>query len=87
MRAMSALPPKPELRDAPRPFRDLPIADSFTAANSNPYSITSSARATRIGGTSTAMALAALRLMTSVNFVGCSIGKSAGLAPLRILST
>jgi hypothetical protein len=28
-----------------------------------------------------------LRLMTSSNLVGCSTGRSAGLAPLRILST
>ena len=32
-------------------------------------------------------ALAALRLITSSNFLGCSIGKSPGWAPLRILST
>jgi hypothetical protein len=32
-------------------------------------------------------ALAVLRLMTSSNFVGCSAGRSAGFAPLRILST
>ena len=32
-------------------------------------------------------ALAVLRLMTSSNFVGCSIGRSPGFAPLRILST
>src|SRR5262245_13442057 len=32
-------------------------------------------------------ALAVLRLMTSSNFVGCSTGRSAGLAPLRILAT
>jgi hypothetical protein len=29
-------------------------------------------------------ALAVFRLMTSSNFVGCSMGRSAGLAPLRI---
>jgi hypothetical protein len=28
--------------------------------------------------------LAALRLMTSSNFVGCSTGNSAGFAPFRI---
>src|SRR5262249_1071748 len=28
-----------------------------------------------------------LRLIASSNFVGCSMGRSAGLAPLRILST
>jgi len=32
-------------------------------------------------------ALAVLWLMTRSNFVGCSMGRSAGLAPLRILST
>jgi hypothetical protein len=31
--------------------------------------------------------LAVLRLMTSSNLVGCSTGRSPGLAPLRILST
>ena len=30
-------------------------------------------------------AFAVFRLMTSSNFVGCSTGRSAGLAPLRIL--
>src|SRR5262245_11021800 len=52
-----------------------------------PHSITSSARASRVGGTSRPSALAVLRLITSSNFVGCSTGRSAGLAPLRILST
>ena len=33
------------------------------------------------------MALAVLRLITNSNFVGCSTGKSAGLAPRRILAT
>ena len=32
-------------------------------------------------------AFAAFRLTTSSNFVGCSTGRSAGLAPFRILST
>jgi hypothetical protein len=35
------------------------------------HSITSSARASNIGGTSRASALAVLRLITSLNFVGC----------------
>src|SRR5262249_32909581 len=51
------------------------------------HSITSSARASSWGGTSRPSAFAVLRLITSSNFVGCSTGKSAGLAPLRILST
>jgi len=32
-------------------------------------------------------ALAVLRLIANSNFVGCSTGRSAGFAPLRILST
>src|SRR5438128_8385674 len=51
------------------------------------HSITSSARASSVGGTSRPSALAVLRLITSSNVVGCSTGRSAGLAPLRILST
>src|ERR1017187_1663248 len=49
------------------------------------HSITSSARARSVGAISRPIALAALRLMTSSNVVGCWTGKSAGLAPLRIL--
>ena len=52
-----------------------------------PHSITSSARASSIGGTSRPSALAVLRLITSSNLVGCSTGRSAGFAPRRILST
>src|SRR4029079_17192425 len=51
------------------------------------YSITSSARAISDGGTVRPRALAVLRLMTSSNFVGCSAGISAALAPCRILTT
>jgi hypothetical protein len=50
------------------------------------YSITSSARESRVGGTVRPSALAVLRLMTSSNLVGCSTGRSPGLAPLKILS-
>src|SRR5262249_31741916 len=52
-----------------------------------PHSITSSARASSAGGTVRPSALAVLRLIASSNFVGCSTGSSAGLAPLKILST
>jgi hypothetical protein len=48
------------------------------------HSITSSARARIDGGTVRPSALAVLRSMTSSNVVGCSTGRSAGLAPLRI---
>ena len=47
------------------------------------HSITSSARASSVGGTSMPSALAVLRLMISSNFVGCMTGRSAGLAPLK----
>src|SRR5262245_60566494 len=51
------------------------------------HSITSSARASIIGGISRPIAFAVLTLITSVNLVGRSIGKSAALAPLRMRST
>jgi hypothetical protein len=49
-----------------------------------PYSMTSSARAARVDGTSMPSALAVERLMTSSNLVERTTGKSAGLAPLRM---
>src|SRR5262245_35731359 len=51
------------------------------------HSITSSAMASRLGGTSRPRALAVLRLMASSNRVGCCTGSSAGLAPLSTRST
>src|SRR5262249_26306523 len=48
------------------------------------HSITSSARASSVGGIVRASARAVIKLMTSSNLVGCTTGKSAGLAPLRI---
>jgi hypothetical protein len=49
--------------------------------------MTSSARASSVGGTSRRSALAVVRLMTRSNLVGCSTGMSLGFAPRRILST
>ena len=51
------------------------------------YSMTWSARPSTDGGIVRPSALAVFRLMTSSNFVGCSTGRLAGFAPLRILST
>src|SRR5438093_8128625 len=51
------------------------------------HSITRSARRRRESGILSASAFAVLRLMTSSKLVGCSIGRLAGLAPLRIRST
>src|SRR5258707_15272130 len=52
-----------------------------------PHSITSSARASTVGGTSRPSAFAVIRLSARSNLVGCSTGISAGFAPRRILST
>src|SRR5262245_61830069 len=51
------------------------------------HSMTSSARASRVGGTSRPRALAVLRLITSSYLVGCCTGRSAGFSPFRIRST
>jgi hypothetical protein len=49
------------------------------------HSITSSARASSVGGMSRPNALLVWRLMTNSNLLDCMTGRSAGLAPLRIL--
>ncbi len=51
------------------------------------HRITSSAWRSTDCGIVRPRVLAVLRLIASSNFVGCSTGRSAGLAPLRILST
>ena len=51
------------------------------------YSITSSARTSSIGGTSSPSALAVAMLITSSNLVGWSTGRSAGFAPLSMRPT
>src|SRR5512139_990237 len=45
------------------------------------HSITSSAATCRVIGTVTPSVLAAFRLITSSNFVGCNTGRSDGLEP------
>ena len=72
-----------------------PIATEFTRHDESSrsararhwlvYSVTSSARASSVGGTSRLSAFAALRLITSSNLVGRITGRSAGFSPLRIL--
>ena len=61
--------------------------DEHKAGAPTVYWITSSARPSSDGGIVRPRALAVFMLITSSNFVGCSTGRSAGLAPLRILST
>src|SRR5262245_48526705 len=48
------------------------------------HSITSSARASSVGGTARPSILAVWALMTSSNLLDCTTGRSVGLAPLRI---
>ncbi len=52
-----------------------------------PYSITSSARASGVGGMVRPSAFAVLRLINSLNFVAACTGRSAGFAPLRMVPT
>ena len=51
------------------------------------HSITTSARASTVGGISRPSAFAVLRLIASSYLDACSTGRSAGFSPLRILST
>src|SRR5262249_42937102 len=52
-----------------------------------PHSITSSARASTLGGISRPSILAVFRLMTSPYLVGACTGRSAAFSPLRMRST
>ena len=71
----------------PPPNRSRTCAALFDSGRSQYYSITSSALPNSDCGIVRPRAFAVLRLMTKANFVGRSTGRSAGLAPLRILST
>src|SRR5262249_7029557 len=51
------------------------------------HSIPSSARASKVGGMAISRALAVFRLMASSNFVGCTIGRSAGFSPFSTRPT
>src|SRR5262249_56777203 len=80
-KVMSALPPKADMCSTVADVRYGPKADIA------PYSITSSAVASRAEGIVTPSAFAVLRLMTSSNLVGCCTGSSPGFAPLSTRST
>src|SRR5262245_51726071 len=70
----------------PALIRVVPEGDLSRCSNAREqscgYSITSSARARSIGGIWTPSALAAVRLITRANVVGCSTGKSLGLGTI-----
>jgi len=84
--AMSALPPKADIRSLGWHVCFVPIADSCSAAKDR-YSINSSARVSSVGGTVRPSVLAVLRLMTNSNLVGACTGRLAGLSPLRMRAT
>src|SRR5262249_13070373 len=68
--------------------REVPLPDlSRCSELSKPYSMTSSARVSRDGGTVRPSALAVLRLITSSYLFGACTGRSAGFSPLRMRST
>src|SRR5215469_13773265 len=71
-------------RERPRGGRAAEQRDDLAALH---HSITSSASASNLSGIWRPSALAVLRLITNSNWVGCSTGKSPGLAPLRIRPT
>src|SRR5262245_41521151 len=71
-------------RHRPRRSRAAEQRDELAASA---HSITSSARASSVGGTVRPSALAVLRLSTSSYLVGACTGKSAGFSPRRMRST
>src|SRR5262249_53974237 len=58
--------------------------DELAPLHLRDHSITSSARASSVAGTSRPSVFAVCRLMTNSNLVGCSTGGSPGLAPFRM---
>jgi hypothetical protein len=56
----------------------------LAAVMTTAYCMTSSARCRSDGGIVSPSAFPVLMLMTSSNLVGCSMGRSPGLAPFRI---
>jgi hypothetical protein len=70
-----------------RPRRRRRAADEHDNIAPLHHSMTSSARASSVGGTSRPSALAVLRLMISSYLVAACTGKSAGFSPLRMRST
>ena len=71
-----------------RPRRDRPSRGAAEKrdqlAPPDRHSITSSARASSVGGTSMPRSLAVCRLMTSSNAAARTTGRSAGFSPLRM---
>jgi hypothetical protein len=90
-RGMSAMPPiATELVLRNEPSRSVTsglMHCSKRRASVLAHSITSSARASNVGGTSRPSALAVFKLTISSYLVGFCTGRSAGFSPLRMRST
>jgi hypothetical protein len=84
---MSALLPKADITERKCHVRFVPKADILRCGKERRYSITSLARNKVASGIARPIFLAVFRFKISSNFVGCSIGKSEGLAPLANLPT
>jgi hypothetical protein len=67
-------------------LRRLVMSESANFGSVKPYSITSSARTSSVGGTVRPSALAVLRLTANSNLTGACTGRSLGLSPFRIRS-
>jgi hypothetical protein len=74
-----AATPSPRVREGPRTTTE-------NGQPYQPYSMTWSATASSLSGTSRPSDFAVLRLMTSSYLIGCWIGRSVSLAPLRMRS-
>src|SRR5258706_1554378 len=59
------------------------MSEKCQTRKSSLHSITTSARPSSVGGTARPSAFAVFKLITNSNLVGCSTGRSAGLAPFR----
>jgi hypothetical protein len=84
---MSASPPTPAVLPHCREPTRCAISGCEQPQQIPSYSITSSARASRAGGTSMPSALAVRRFIRNSNFVGPSTGIKLGLVPFSIFST
>src|SRR6478672_11087577 len=89
-RPTSAIPPKADIDGR---YRHVRFCQKRTSAHpkgrgmKQPYSITSSARASNADGTVRPRAFAVFRLMTSSYLLGACTGISLGFSPLRMRST
>jgi len=68
-------------------FGQVPRHGSLLRCAPHAYLITLSAWNTSVGGSVSPSASAVFRLITNSKCIGCSMGRSPGLAPRRILST